>query len=294
MSRRALHVPHPEQVATSNAWAFLHWLRATGRANLEGWEGLIAWSAADPAGFSDALAGFAGLPLDSLSAPGGEEGRGEAGEAPALAWALRYPVQAFDVGPAGRIGPSRRSASVSAQRPSVDSPTSPRPSPPRGAERELRRTLETVRLHAEILLHADLRPDDRVLVMAGPPWPWLLALRYRTQVVLASPLPPPTLLSRVAEEQATILVADAGVLPDAAFQRPGRRLDLSRLRCVVALGGPLAPEARARVYTWLKSDVLLLARAGDRLWGSPLDPVPSRPGPPLSFFRPPPPVPAPA
>jgi hypothetical protein len=232
VSRRALHVPHPEQVATSNAWAFLHWLRATGRANLEGWEGLIAWSAADPAGFSDALAGFAGLPLDSLSAL--------------------------------------------------------------GAERELRRTLETVRLHAEILLHADLRPDDRVLVMAGPPWPWLLALRYRTQVVLASPLPPPTLLSRVAEEQATILVADAGVLPDAAFQRPGRRLDLSRLRCVVALGGPLAPEARARVYTWLKSDVLLLARAGDRLWGSPLDPVPSRPGPPLSFFRPPPRVPAPA
>ena len=40
--------------------------------------------------------------------------------------------------------------------------------------------------------------------------------------------------------------------------------------------------------------VELLARAGDRLWGSPLDPVPSRPGPPLSFFRPPPPVSAPA
>jgi acyl-coenzyme A synthetase/AMP-(fatty) acid ligase len=142
-----------------------------------------------------------------------------------------------------------------------------------------------------VLLHADLRPDDRVLVAAGPPWPWLLARRYRTQVVLASS---PPLLSRAAEEQATILVADAGMLAEAAFQRPGRRPDLSRLRCVVALGGPLAPEARARVYTWLKSDVLLLARAGHRLWGSPLDPVPSRPGPPLSFFRPPPPAPAPA
>ena len=145
-----------------------------------------------------------------------------------------------------------------------------------------------------MLLHADLRPDDRVLVAAGPPWPWLLAGGYGTGVVLVSPPPPPALLAVAAEEQATVLVADAGVLPDAAFQRAGHWPDLSRLRCVVALGGPLAPEARARVYTSLKSDVLLLARAGDRLWGSPLDPVPSRPGPPLSFFRPLPPAPAPA
>ncbi|MBV9118170.1 MAG: hypothetical protein JOY63_12490 [Acetobacteraceae bacterium] len=235
MTARILHAPHPEQVATSNAWAFLQWVRATGRGDVEGWEGLIAWSAADPAGFSDALAEFAGLPLHSLSAPRGGEGRGEVGEP--------------------------------------------------------RRALEAARQHAEVLLHADLRPDDRVLVAAGPPWPWLLARRYHTQVVLASS---PPLLSRAAEEQASVLVADAGTLSDAAFQRAGRRPDLSRLRCVVALGGPLALEARARVYTWLKSDVLLLARAGDRLWGSPLDPVPSRPGPPLSFFRPLPPIPAPA
>lgn len=230
MTAHVLHAPHPEQVATSNAWAFLQWVRATGRGDVEGWEGLIAWSAADPAQFSDALAEFAGLPLHSLSAPRGGEGRVEVGES--------------------------------------------------------RRALEVVRQHAEVLLHADLRPDDRVLVAAGPPWPWLLARRYHTQVVLASPLSRSALMPRAAEEQASVLVADAGTLPDAAFQRAGRRPDLSRLRCVVALGGPLAPEARARVYTWLKSDVLLLARAGDRLWGSPLDPVPSRPSPPLSFFRP--------
>ena len=240
MTARTLHVPHPEQIVTSNAWAFLHWLRATGRGELEGWERLIAWSAADPAGFSDALAAFAGLPLSSLSALGGGEGRGEVGETPAPA-----------------------------------------------------RALETVRQYAEVLLHADLRPDDRVLVAAGPPQPWRLALRYRTQVVLIPPPPPPALLSITAEEQATVLVADAGVLANAAFQRAGRRPDLSALRCLIALGGPLAPEARTRIYTWLKSDVLLLARAGDRLWGSALDPVPVRPGPPLSFFRPPP-IPAPA
>ena len=80
MTAHVLHAPHPEQVATSNAWAFLQWVRATGRGDVEGWEGLIAWSAADPAGFSDALAGFAGLPPNSLSAPRGGEGRGEVGE----------------------------------------------------------------------------------------------------------------------------------------------------------------------------------------------------------------------
>ncbi|MBV8615182.1 MAG: hypothetical protein JOY66_15655 [Acetobacteraceae bacterium] len=245
MTADTLHVPHPEQVATSNAWAFQHWLRASGRADLNGWKGLIAWSAADPAGFTDALTEFAGLSLlNSLSATWGGEGRGEVGDAP-IQW----------------------------------------------AERERSRA---VRPCAEVLLHADLRPDDRVLVAAGPSWPWQLALRYRTQVVLARPLTPSALMPRAAEEQASVLVADAGTLPDAAFQRAGRRLDLARLRCVIALGGPLAPEARARVYTWLKSDVLLLARAGDRLWGSPLDPVPSRPGPPLSFFRPLPPALAPA
>ncbi|MEO8715219.1 MAG: hypothetical protein ABI369_09425, partial [Acetobacteraceae bacterium] len=53
----------------------------------------------------------------------------------------------------------------------------------------------------------------------------------------------------------------------------------------IALGGPLAPEARTRIYTWLKADVLLLARAGDRMWGSALDPVRARAGAPLRFFR---------
>ncbi len=258
MSARALHVPHPEQVATSNAWAFLHWLRATERGDLDGWERLIAWSAADPAGFSDALAGFAGLPaapaplLASEVAPAlvlrrSDGSRADAGDLPEIAAVLR------------RVWPRPR----------------------------------LIRPAAEVLLHADIRPDDRVLVAAGPPWPWLLALRHRTRLVLVPTPPSPALLAIAAEEQATILVADAASLPDAAFQRAGRRPDLSQLRCIIALGGPLAPEARARIYTWLKADVMLLARAGDRLWGSTLDPVPVRPGPALSFFRPPPPAPAP-
>jgi hypothetical protein len=250
-----LHVPHPEEVAASNAWAFLHWLRATGRGDLGGWDELIAWSAADPVGFSDALAGFALLPATPapLLAPeaspalvlrGADGTRAEASDHPELASILR------------RRWPRAR----------------------------------LIRPTAEVLLHADLRPDDRVLVAAGPSWPWLLALRQGTRVVLAVRPLPAALLATAAEEAATVLVADAATLPNVAFQRAGHRPDLTRLRGIIALGGPLAPEARARIYTWLKSDVLLLARAGDRMWGSALDPVPTRPGAPLSFFRPPPPA----
>lgn len=252
MSAGTLRVPHPEQVATSNPWAFLHWLRATGRGDLDGWEALIAWSAADPAGFSDALAAFAALPA-----------------APALLLAPDAPL-ALSARDAER---GRETALAMLRR-----------SWPRA---------RLIRPAAEVLLHADLRPDDRVLVAAGPPWPWVIALRQGTAIILAAPPPPAALLAMAAEEGATVLVADATALPEAAFQRAGQRPDLSRLRCIIALGGPLAPEARARIYTWLKSDVMLLARAGDRLWGSALDPVPTRPLPPLSFFRRPPATPAP-
>lgn len=214
MTAATLHVPHPEQVATSNAWAFLHWLRTTERRDLDGWQALIVWSAADPPAFSEAVVHFAGLPERS-----------------------------------------RRS---------------------------------DIRAAAEVLLHADLRPDDRALIAAGPPRPWVDARRQGTEIIPARPPPPAAnLLAMAAEEQASVLVADAAALPDAAFQRTGRRPDLSRLRCIVALGGPLAPEARVRIYTWLKADLLLLARAGDRMWGSALDPVRARAGPPLSFFTPP-------
>jgi hypothetical protein len=249
VSAATLHVPHPEQVATSNPWAFLHWLRETDRGDLDGWEGLVAWSAADPAGFSDALAAFASLrTLPALLLPP-------------------------DAAPPPLLGSGLVPALAMLRRPW-----------PRA---------RLIRPLAEVLLHADLRPDDRVLVAAGPSWPWLVALRQGTTIILAEPPASAELLAAAAGEGATVLIADAMALPDAAFQRAGSRPDLSRLRCILALGGPLAPEARVRIYTWLKPDVLLLARAGDRMWGSALDPVPARPGPPLRFFRPPPAAPVP-
>ena len=58
-----LYAPNREQVVTTNAWAFLHWLRTTRRVALADWAALQAWSASEPAAFEAAVAAFAGSPL---------------------------------------------------------------------------------------------------------------------------------------------------------------------------------------------------------------------------------------
>ncbi len=206
-----LRTPHPEQVATTSLWAFVQWLRATGRADLDGWPAVVAWSANDRSAFTGAIAYFAGV----------------------------------------------------------------------DAEPRL------IRAAAEVLLHADIRPDDVVLVATGTAWPWRIAAVQGTKIVLADAPRPADLFPSAADARASVLIADATTLANAAFQRPGRRPDLSALRSIIATGGPLAPAARIRLYTWVKADLLLLARAGDSLWGSPLEPVRTDPGAPLSLFRPP-------
>jgi hypothetical protein len=104
---------------------------------------------------------------------------------------------------------------------------------------------------ADRLLFADLRPDDRLLVVTSGAT---------------------DLLDQAAEASASVLVAPAQVIAEAAFQRP-QRPDLSALRTIIAMGGPMSPEARRRIYAWVKADVMLLARSGDTFWGNPLEPV---------------------
>jgi hypothetical protein len=135
---------------------------------------------------------------------------------------------------------------------------------------------------ADVLLHADLRPDDRLLVV-GPAWPWLSALLEGCAVTLSASN---DVLSATAEARAMVLVAPATILGEAAFQRRGSRPNLANLRAIVATGGPLSPEARRRVYTWIKSDVILLARTGDTYWGNPLEPVLARPPATPAFVTP--------
>ena len=55
-----LHTPHREFFATTNAWAFLHWLRFIHGIELTGWAALQRFSAAEPAGCRDAIIRFAG------------------------------------------------------------------------------------------------------------------------------------------------------------------------------------------------------------------------------------------
>ena len=99
--------------------------------------------------------------------------------------------------------------------------------------------------------------------------------------------PPRHLLATAAEERATVLVAPAQTLAEAAFQRPRRRPNLASLRTIVATGGPLSPEGRRRIYTWVKSDLMLLARTGDTFWGNPLEPVLARPPATPALLTPP-------
>lgn len=259
-----LFTPHREYVATTNAWAFLHWLRATAGIRLDGWAALQAFSAAEPAAFRAAVGAFARLeaqPTRLVVQPGTDD-----------ALILRR-------GDGTRRVLSRDALSAASL------------TLPADVAAPLTRFWPPARLIgplAELLLHADLRPDDRMMVAGSPSWPWLAALRLSTTAIVATT----PLLETAAEERASVMVAPAGALSEAAFPRPGRRPDLGSLRSIIAVGGPLSPEGRARIYTWIKPDLMLLARSGDTVWGNPLEPVRARPPAMPAFFRPPRSVPA--
>jgi hypothetical protein len=117
---------------------------------------------------------------------------------------------------------------------------------------------------ADYLLFADLRPDDRLVVMEGEG---------------TDPF------GRTGDEGGSVLIAPAQALAGSAFQRPNRP-NLANLRTIIATGGPMSPEQRRRIYTWVKADVMLLACAGNRYWGNPLEPVLARPSPAPAFLTP--------
>jgi hypothetical protein len=245
-----LYVPHRERVATTNTWAFLHWLRLTRGINLAGWAELQHFSVATPEDFGDALTRFTGLPEEPMRLPR------HAGAHDALV---------FRRSDAGRLVFSR-DALLSRCADLPDPIAAPL------ARRWPQALL--VRPLAELLLFADLRPDDRVLVAGGATWPWLMALTLGTTVILAPATP---LLAAVAEEGATVLIAPGTTLAGTAFRRAGTRPDLVGLRTIVATGGPMSPPERVRIYTWIKPDLMLLARSGGTVWGNPIEPISPRP-----------------
>jgi hypothetical protein len=279
-----LYTPNREQAVTTNAWAFLHWLRTTRGVDLPGWVALQRWSASDHGTFGVVIAEFARLPNGPLrlARHGGQQ------EALVLRRAgggrvclTRDGVRAVGADVDGRVTRGHDGESGWGAERKVSLP----PDVTTPLTRLWPRAL-LIRPLADLLLHADLRPDDRLLVVGSAAWPWLAALLEGTTVILAAAAPS-TLLATAANEGATVLVAPAQTLAEAAFQRARSRPHLAELRTIIATGGPLSPEGRTRVYTWIKSDLMLLARTGDTFWGNPLEPVYARPAATPAFFTPP-------
>lgn len=137
-----------------------------------------------------------------------------------------------------------------------------------------RPTAEVAHL-ADLLLFLDIRPADILLVADAQPWPWQATTEFGATLIRTTG-PATTILEQAASAQATILAVPAQWLDNVSYQRR-QRLNLSHLRSIITLGGPLSAESAGRIYTWVKSDILLLARAGDRVWGDPLGPVTTKP-----------------
>ena len=127
-----------------------------------------------------------------------------------------------------------------------------------------------IRHDSGLLLHLDLRPDDMLLVDDASDWS---GAACHVAGLARHDGAPGALLQAAAAAGASVLVAPAARLDRVAFRLGAGRHDLARLRAVVALGGPMAANARARFYTWVKPDLMLLARAGETVWGDPLSPV---------------------
>lgn len=196
-----LFSPHRERLVTTNAWAFLHALRAAGDGpDLADWAALLEWAAANPSAARQAIRAFVGQP--DLPAP-------------------------------------------------------------------------AVAHLADLLLFLDVRPDDVLLVADAQPFPWQAAGESSVTLTRYAGAPA-AVLEQAAVAKASVLAVPAPWLDSGSFQRR-QRLDLRALRIIVTLGAPLSAEAAGRIYAWVKSDVVLLARAGDRVWGDPLGPVLAKP-----------------
>lgn len=196
-----LFSPPAERLATTNAWAFMHWLRTTQGVDLSDWQALLEWASAQPGAARRAIRGFVGK--ENLA--------------------------------------------------------------------------ETVLPYlAELLLFLDVRPDDVLLVADAQDAPWG-ALEHTGARMTRYAGAPAAVLEAAADSGATILAVPAPWLDTGSFQRR-QRLDLRNLRTVLTMGGPLSVEAAGRIYAWVKPNVMLLGRAGDRVWGDPIGPVRAKNG----------------
>ncbi|MCC5888508.1 MAG: acetoacetate--CoA ligase [Gammaproteobacteria bacterium] len=141
----------------------------------------------------------------------------------------------------------------------------------------------------ELVLHTDLRREDRILYVTTcgwMMWNWLVSgLAVGATVVLydgAPMYPRRDALFRVLEEEAvTVFGTSARYLAavEKAGVEPGRDFDLAQLRTLLSTGSPLLPEQFDWVYGHVKADLQLASISGGTdivscfALGSPLLPV---------------------
>ena len=121
-------------------------------------------------------------------------------------------------------------------------------------------------------LHLDLREGDRMFWFTTTGWMmWnflIGCLHSQAAIVLYDGSPAwPDLgaLWRLAEQVGiTCMGVSAGLLASCEKEglRPGRDLDLSRLRAIGSTGSPLSPESFRWVYEHVRSDVWLFSTSG--------------------------------
>ena len=129
-----------------------------------------------------------------------------------------------------------------------------------------------LQLYKELVLHTDLRPEERIFYFTTcgwMMWNWLVsALGVGATAVLydGSPFyPTPSILIDIAErEQLAVFGTSAKYL--AALQKAGVRPqeshNLESLRTILSTGSPLATESFDYVYRDLRSDVQLASISG--------------------------------
>jgi hypothetical protein len=176
--------PTERQICT-NLWAYLHWLRAAGRATLAGREDVRRWAATEPERWAASIRAFARLtdaPSHLLLPPGpqGQLVLRSRRAVPRRVWS----ADALAQGDAGGLpsGLTRVLAAVHPAEALTDAA-------------------------AVLLLDADLRPDDRVLVAGAAFWPWVWALREGATLILGPAAEPAELRCIAEEDKASILVA---------------------------------------------------------------------------------------
>ncbi len=141
----------------------------------------------------------------------------------------------------------------------------------------------------ELLLHADLKREDRIFYFTTcgwMMWNWLTtSLSVGATLVLFDGNPfhpnPGALWKMAQDEKITIFGTSAGYI--AALQnagvKPGKEYDLSELKAVMSTGSPLSEEGFEFIYDEVKSDLQLASISGGSdingcfAGGNPMGPV---------------------